>query len=106
MDTQSQLLANTGAARQIVPDRTDWFTLQDANRFTARRQELIQRSRSDIAQSFTEPKRGRNGQNSGSTIPLEEDIIPVEIEVGELVHICTGFDLADTIHSRWIQAGY
>ncbi|KAJ9095085.1 hypothetical protein QFC20_006735 [Naganishia adeliensis] len=81
----ADLLANTGAARQIVPDRLDWFTLEDANRFTTRRQDLLRQSRNETAQSSAEPIRERKAQKSGPTIPSEDDIIPVEIEKWRLL---------------------
>ncbi|KAJ9095770.1 hypothetical protein QFC20_006565 [Naganishia adeliensis] len=76
-------VGNEGA--DIVPDRLDWFTLENANRFTTRRQDLLQQSRNETAQSSAEPIRERKAQKSGSTIPSEDDIIPVEIEKWRLL---------------------
>lgn len=78
----SQVLANTGAARQQVPDRTDWFTLEDANHFTASRHQSLRQALKETAPASEEPVRGKKKQRSGLvTSSVDDDIMPVEIEV-------------------------
>jgi hypothetical protein len=67
--------------RQTVPDRTDWFTLQDANKFTSDRKRSHQLSLQDRSRTVENTARGKTAQKSRLTADSEMDILPIEIDV-------------------------
>jgi hypothetical protein len=72
--------------RQTVPDRTDWFTLQDANKFTSDRKRPHQLSLQDRSRTSEDSTRGKAGQKSSLTADSVMDMVPIEIDVGLSVH--------------------
>lgn len=74
-----QMLANAGAAMQQVPERTDWFTLEDANAFTAQQRQTAKQAGSGTLTTHRK-------KETVTAEPLESaianlDTLPVEIEV-------------------------
>lgn len=81
------MLANAGAAKPTVPERTNWFNMEDANRFTAQQQQKAKKSEFD---TFSNPENKKlapadDVQVSESTLVIL-DTLPVEIEVRCEVH--------------------
>lgn len=75
------MLANAGAVKQTVPDRTDWFTLQDANKFTSDRKTSLHLSLSNGSRDAEERESGKTVQRSGLTTESEVDTVSIEIDV-------------------------
>ncbi|KAI5452026.1 hypothetical protein NCC49_001322 [Naganishia albida] len=77
----ADMLANAGAVKQTVPDRIDWFTLQDANKFTSDRKTSLHLSLSNGSRDAEERESGKTVQRSGLTTESEVDTVPIEIDV-------------------------
>ena len=79
-------MANTGAEiLDIPPDRTDWFTLEDANRFKATNssQPTGSLDSATLSSSNTESHDNSNPEIEDSvTGGVLQDIAPIEVEVG------------------------
>ncbi|GHJ85339.1 hypothetical protein NliqN6_1741 [Naganishia liquefaciens] len=78
----ADMLANAGAAMQSVPERTHWFSLEDANRFTAEQREATKLVGSSGQGAHVHKKVAPNDsiqslEANGARI----DVLPVEVEV-------------------------
>ncbi|KAJ9109198.1 hypothetical protein QFC21_000527 [Naganishia friedmannii] len=81
----ADVLANTGASiHDIPPDRTDWFTLEDANRFKTGHFDRPSSSRKSATISLPNTISHVNADldsEAGSSAKTLQDIAPAEVEV-------------------------